>query len=46
MTMETDDLSGISLYAAIAWALHLADGQGQTLIAAYLSDALALADKI
>jgi len=35
-----------SLRAAIAWALQLADFQEQSLIAAYLADALHLAEKL
>lgn len=34
-----------TLRAAIAWALELADSHEQSLIAAYLADALHLADK-
>ncbi len=35
-----------SLRAAIAWALLLADSQDQSLIAAYLGDALHLAENL
>jgi len=35
-----------SLRAAIAWALQIADSQEQGLIAAYLADALHLAEKL
>jgi hypothetical protein len=35
-----------SLRAAIAWALLLADSQEQSLIAAYLADALHLAENL
>lgn len=35
-----------TLRSAIAWALQLADTHDQTLIAAYLADALRLAEKI
>lgn len=35
-----------TLRAAIAWALLLADSYDQSLIAAYLADALHLADKL
>lgn len=35
-----------SLRAAIAWALQLADTQDQSLIAAFLADALNLAEKL
>ncbi|GEM_PF-5070621 len=34
----------LSLRAAVAWALYLADAQGDALIAAYLSDTLHLMD--
>lgn len=35
-----------SLRSAIVWAMRLADMQDQTLIAAYLADALRLAEKL
>lgn len=35
-----------TLRAAIAWALQLADMQDQSLIAAFLADALNLAEKL
>jgi hypothetical protein len=35
-----------TLRAAIAWALQLADSHDQSLIGAYLADALGLAEKL
>jgi len=43
MVSEVDQNSQ-SLRAAIAWALQLADAQGNTLVAAVLEDALRHAD--
>lgn len=40
------DHNAQSLRSAIAWALQLADAQEQTLIAAYLADALFHADAL
>jgi hypothetical protein len=40
-----DDPDAMSLHAAIARALQLADTQGETLIGAYLADVLVLAEK-
>jgi len=37
---------GEMLRSAIAWALQLADSHDQALIAAYLADALHLAEKL
>lgn len=38
------DQEASSLRAAIAWALHLADSQEESLIAAYLADVLHMTD--
>lgn len=42
---KPDDPGALSLHAAIACALQLADTQGETLIGAYLADVLDLAEK-
>lgn len=42
---KPDDPGAVSLHAAIACALQLADTQGETLIGAYLADVLDLAEK-
>lgn len=42
---NSDDPDAMSLHAAIAQALQLADTQGETLIGAYLADVLVLAEK-
>ena len=42
---KPDDPDAMSLHAAIARALLLADTQGETLIGAYLADVLDLAEK-
>ena len=42
---KPDDPDAMSLHAAIARALELADTQGETLIGAYLADILVLAEK-
>jgi hypothetical protein len=43
---KPEDQGALSLYAAIAWALHLADVRGESLINAFLADALHLAEQI
>ena len=43
---EIDAQNVESLRAAIAWALQLADSHKQSLIAAYLADALQLAENL
>lgn len=42
--MSHVDQEAGSLRAAIAWALHLADVQEESLIAAYLADVLRMTD--
>ena len=42
--MSVADQGGGSLRAAIEWALHLADSQDESLIAAHLADVLHLTD--
>ena len=44
--LEMDAQNVESLRAAIAWALQLADSHNQSLIAAYLADALRLAENL
>ncbi|HXH15383.1 MAG TPA: hypothetical protein VNJ10_04560 [Sphingomonas sp.] len=43
--MEVTQNDKLSLREAIAWALHLADTQNETLLAAMLADVLDTADR-